>query len=146
MNQGRENYASCWCPYCDCSHSCWQSLGHTKGRHWTVKLLNEHSEKVHAKMTPSERKGVNNKKCIFTAIDLSHNVIPVLHVGLGAGNGVEQKIIPEIQASCELWTEEYVRLETKLERLKFDLKRLYIWKVDENTKIITTKRGEEDKY
>jgi hypothetical protein len=142
MNQGRENFATCWCPYCDCSHSGWQSLGHTKGRPWTIKLLNEQSEKVHAKMTSAERKGVSNKKCIFTAMDLSHNVIPVLHVGLGAGNGVEKKILPEIQASCELWTEEYIKLETKLERHKFDLKRLQIWKVDENKKIITQKRGE----
>jgi hypothetical protein len=136
MNQGRENFSSRWCPYCDCSHKDWQFLGHTKGTAWTLLRLTEFCKTVSDEMTPDERKGVNKTPPLLTAIDIDHQLPPALHLELGAGNGVEKNLIPEIQAACEKWSEDYLKLERRLERLNSDLGLLQTWKKDAKNRVL----------
>lgn len=140
MNQGRETYASKWCPYCDVSHKNWQLKDHTKGRLWTIERIKEHVKTLHDRMTPDQQKGCNTTP-LLDCVDIAALVPPELHILLGAGNGSNDNFMSELQASCELYSERYVKLETLQERLKHDMSLLADWKKDFNAN--KAKRMEE---
>ena len=123
MNQGRARFASCWCPYCNVAHSKWQKKEHTKGTPWTLARLKCHVEKIKGETDANKRLGCDNQP-VFTAIDTSHQVPPILHMESGTGNKIGGEIKEEVQASCEVWTERYVALETRYAQMTYDLSRL----------------------
>ncbi len=64
---------------------------------------------------PAERKGVRTVP-IFDAIDIDHYVLCVLHIQIGAINGVYDNLVAELQAGCEVFTEEYIEAEKQFDK------------------------------
>lgn len=126
-NQGRENFSSKWCPYCDILHSMWQAVDHRKGQLWTNERISANVKTLRPKMTPQQVKGISCEP-IFKAIDVPFTVQSMLYVRLGADNGSSDNLEEEVQAGCELWGPGYLALEEKKARLEYDLKSLNSWK------------------
>ena len=87
----------------------------------TLQTLNEHATKIQNKeinkRIPSEVKGVKTKP-VFTAIDVDHYVISILHILLGKANDVLKHLVEEIQAAAETYTTDYTKAEMELEKAK----------------------------
>jgi len=87
LAQGRDGYASCWCPRCEWGWSDWQCLQcgePTMGNAWTVesmstKLSNiQQVEAAGRKVYPQTRRGVT-EEALFDAIPFANFLAPVLH-------------------------------------------------------------------
>jgi hypothetical protein len=122
---GKEGGASFWCHYCDLSHRLWQASDHALGEDWTLAKIIAHVEAMDLgdvnKKIAAERKGVRTVP-IFDAIDIDHYVPCVLHMQIGAVNGVYENMVAESQAGCEVFTEEYYELEKQYDKAKHDMR------------------------
>jgi hypothetical protein len=116
---GKEGSASWWCPYCNVQKRVWQEAGYQPGTPWTIARLKEHAKLV------AEGKFKEKIDCrgvvttpIFSSIDVTHFVIPLLHYTIGKGNDGMQMLRKECQAAAAVYSPEYLEAEANLFKAK----------------------------
>ena len=112
---GKEGMAGWWCPYCKLMSTEWKEKNHPRGELWTLELLKEHATKLLTmnKPTPQEVKGVKEPP-IFTAVEITHYIISILHILLGRVNDNYDNFLKEMQAAGEDFTLDCINAEKTL--------------------------------
>ena len=80
------------------------------GTEWTVNRLTNHGNRVtrgeFAKTDTHSCKGVRSSP-EFTAVHVSHYVLPLLHIIIGKVNDVLRNLIAQLQVAAEIYTDKY---------------------------------------
>ena len=97
---GKEGMAGWWCPYCKLMSTEWKEKNHPRGELWTLELLKEHANRLLTMNKPTTRE-VNGLKepPIFTAMEITHCIISILHILLGRVNDNYDNFLKEMQAA-----------------------------------------------
>ena len=88
-----------------------------------MEKLNEHLERLESgnlnKRNADKRKYVISE-ALFDFVDIYHYVMPTLHLMLGIVNYLYKNMVEEAQASCEVYSLDYVEAESIWELSKYN--------------------------
>ena len=69
-----------------------------------------HLENIEGETDSNIRKGVQQEP-LLTLIEVNHSTMHWLHILFGVVNNIYENMIDNIQAACEIYSQEYLRLE-----------------------------------